>query len=86
MNLRSFSEKTLKIWGWFLTIPIIISLVVTWIIGLPDAITELKESLVDLFKKEEKKIAKSKTINDRPKERPKKTTKLEEPENTPAEY
>ena len=54
INNQSFSELAIKVWGWFFIIPIIISLVATWVISLPDAIEEFKNSLIDLFKKKEK--------------------------------
>jgi len=56
MNKCSFSELTIKVWGWFLIIPIIISLLATWIISLPDAIEEFKKTFTYLFKKEKKPI------------------------------
>ena len=56
MNKCSFSELTMKVWGWVLIIPIIISLLLTWVISLPDAIKEFKESLIGLCKKEKKRV------------------------------
>ena len=56
MNKCSFSELTIELWGWFLIIPIIISLLATWIISLPDAIEEFKKTLTDLFTKEKEPI------------------------------
>ena len=81
MNKASFSELTIKVWGWFLIIPIIISLLATWIISLPDAIEEFKKTFTDLFKKEKKPIE-NKVLNSQApvkhrhsEERPKKKVK-----------
>ena len=69
MNNSSLSELAMKVWGWFLIVPIIISLVTTWIISLPEAIEEFTKTFADLFKKKEKQTkARSLSVQAKPKD------------------
>jgi len=51
MNYIELPELLVNIMGWILLIPLIISLISTWIIILPNILKGLKKSLKKLFEK-----------------------------------
>ena len=58
MSNYKLSDSIINIWGWILTIPVIISLLITWCFILPEVFRQLKEAIINCFTKNKSKRAK----------------------------
>jgi len=58
MSNYEFSDLIMNIWGWILTIPVILSLLITWYFTLPEMLGELKETITNCFTKKPDKVKK----------------------------
>jgi len=56
MSNRKLSDIIMNIWGWILTIFVIISLLITWYFILPEVFRQLKEAIINCFTKKPGKV------------------------------
>lgn len=54
INKCDLSESAVSVWGWIFILLLASSLLLTWIIILPNTFKELKKSITNFFKKKEK--------------------------------
>jgi len=58
MSNYELPDLIVNIWGWILTIPVILSLLITWYFTLPEMLGELKKTITNCFTKESPKVEK----------------------------
>jgi len=56
MSNYEIPDVIVNIWGWILTIPVILSLLITWYLTLPEMLGELKETITNCFTKKSDKV------------------------------
>ena len=49
MSNYEIPDVIVNIWGWILTIPVILSLLITWYFTLPEMLGQLKETITNCF-------------------------------------
>lgn len=60
-----FSESALKVWGWALIVPVLLSLGVTWVCAIPEAakaVRVLAADFIALFAKRKRKSSEANAV------------------------
>jgi len=58
MSNYEIPDVIVNIWGWILTILVILSLLITWYFTLPEMVGQLKETITNCFTKKSAKVEK----------------------------
>eukprot|EP00826_Nyctotherus_ovalis_P054650 TRINITY_DN7174_c0_g1_i6.p1 TRINITY_DN7174_c0_g1~~TRINITY_DN7174_c0_g1_i6.p1 ORF type:complete len:142 (-),score=18.66 TRINITY_DN7174_c0_g1_i6:86-511(-) len=78
MNAYELPEFLINLWGWFLIILVVFSLVATWVISLPGVIKSLIKDFKNLFIK--------KKLKKKPKEKERTVVKVERNDTSHSQY